>query len=92
MELNRIINFPSLNLLLTFLELYNSVEVYQYETRILHLLIGFAQAFSEERLGGNQSTATIFEGTSKTLRNELVDSILHVCKDQIRDEVKNPII
>ena len=29
-NLNRIINFPSLNLFLTFLELYNSVEVYQY--------------------------------------------------------------
>ena len=34
-------------------------------------------------------SAIVFKGASKTIQNELLDSILQVCKGQIPDEVKN---
>ena len=37
----------------------------------------------------NLRSASVFKGSSKAISNELLGSILQVCKDQIRDEVKN---
>ena len=34
-------------------------------------------------------SATVIKGTSKTIQNHFLDSILQVCKNQIRDKVKN---
>ena len=43
----------------------------------------------DSSLDAHLRSATAFKGTSKTIPNELQDSILQVRKGQIRDEVKN---
>ena len=35
------------------------------------------------------NSATVFKGTSKTIQNELLESILNVCKTKIVNEVQN---
>ena len=35
------------------------------------------------------NSSKVFKGTSKTIQNELLDSIMHITKEQIKEEVKN---
>ena len=43
----------------------------------------------DSSLDAHLRSTTVFKGTSKTIQNELLDSSLQVCKDQIRDDGKN---
>ena len=35
------------------------------------------------------NSSTVFKGTSKTIQNELLDGIMHITKEKIKEEVKN---
>ena len=43
----------------------------------------------DSSLDAHLRSTTVFKGTSKAIQNELLDSSLQICKDQIRNEVKN---
>ena len=50
-------------------------------------LVDFAAAL-ESVLSKHLETATVFKGTSKTVKNELLDIMLNICKDVIKQEIK----
>lgn len=43
----------------------------------------------DSSLDAHLKTATFFKGTSKTIQNELLESMLEICKNKIKEEVKN---
>eukprot|EP00795_Rhopilema_esculentum_P005495 gene5495-673_t len=50
-------------------------------------LVDFAAAL-DSVLSKHLETATVFKGTSKTVQNELLDIMLNICKDVIKQEIK----
>ena len=50
-------------------------------------LVDFAAAL-DSVLSKHLETATVFKGTSKTIQNELLDIMLNICKDVIKQEIK----
>ena len=51
-------------------------------------LVNFSCSLNSS-LNAHLKSTTVIKGTSKTIQNELLDSILQVCKDQIREEAVN---
>ena len=51
-------------------------------------LINFISKFDLE-LNSQISSCTIFKGLSKTVQNDILESILHVCKQNIAKEIEN---
>lgn len=43
----------------------------------------------DSTLEAHFKTATVFKGTSKSIQNELLESMLKVCKSKIKEEIKN---
>ncbi|XP_042226471.1 zinc finger MYM-type protein 1-like [Homarus americanus] len=43
----------------------------------------------DSSLDAHLKTATVFKGTSKSIQNELLESMLEICKNKIKEEVKN---
>lgn len=51
-------------------------------------LVDFACGL-DSSLDAHLKNATVFKGTSKSIQNELLESMLEICKNKIKEEVKN---
>ena len=49
---------------------------------------GYFACNLDSSLDAHIHSAKVFKGTSKSIQNELLESMLHICKNKIKEEVK----
>ena len=91
-------NRGTLSKIMNYLKFFGKFELslrdYDKSAEFQHpeVFLGLVNFFwlLDSSVNAHLRSATAFNGTVKTIQNELLDSILRVCKDLIRDEFKNP--